>query len=158
MKSKETFGIYFYHIYNLVLSYKSLNFNKLRVLGLEQEKRMFEVTKNINTHKGLIFSFGIIYYVVSYGLFHNIPFSNWHFQTCKLTKELRKDFLYFSNKTPGEKIFTKFGIAGARGEALTGYYKIFFKVCRLFYVFIKKSLLKSSRILFMFVNFLYEYY
>ncbi|MDV3181287.1 MAG: hypothetical protein Q8830_03755, partial [Candidatus Phytoplasma australasiaticum] len=39
----------------------------------------------------------------------------------------RKDFLYFSNKTPGEKIFTKFGIAGARGEALTGYYKIFFQ-------------------------------
>ncbi|MDV3157515.1 MAG: triphosphoribosyl-dephospho-CoA synthase [Candidatus Phytoplasma australasiaticum] len=67
MKSKETFGVYFYHIYNLVLSYKSLNFNKLRVLGVEQEKRMFEVTNNINTHKGLIFSFGIIYYVVSYG-------------------------------------------------------------------------------------------
>ncbi|MDV3197870.1 MAG: triphosphoribosyl-dephospho-CoA synthase, partial [Candidatus Phytoplasma australasiaticum] len=127
MKSKETFSVYFRHIYNLVLLHKSLNFNKLRILGIEQEKRMFKVTNNVNTHKGLIFSFGIIYYVVSYCLFHNIPFSNWHFQTCQLTKELRKDFLYFNNKTSGEKIFKKFGIMGARGEALAGYYKIFFQ-------------------------------
>ncbi|MDO8064229.1 triphosphoribosyl-dephospho-CoA synthase [Candidatus Phytoplasma bonamiae] len=127
MKSKETFGVYFLHIYNLVLSHKSLNFNKLRILGIEQEKRMFKVTNNINTHKGLIFSFGIIYYVVSYCIFHNIPFSNWYFQTCQLTKELRKDFVYFNNKTPGEKLFKKFGITGARGEALAGYYKIFFQ-------------------------------
>ncbi|MEK0309222.1 triphosphoribosyl-dephospho-CoA synthase [Candidatus Phytoplasma citri] len=41
-KSKETFSVYFDHIYNLVLSYKSLNFHKLRVLGVEQEKRMFK--------------------------------------------------------------------------------------------------------------------
>ncbi|MDV3158289.1 MAG: triphosphoribosyl-dephospho-CoA synthase [Pigeon pea little leaf phytoplasma] len=127
MKSKETFSVYFRHIYNLVLLHKSLNFNKLRILGIEQEKRMFKVTNNVNTHKGLIFSFGIIYYVVSYCLFHNIPFSNWHFQTCQLTKELRKDFLYFNNKTSGEKIFKKFGIMGARGDALAGYYKIFFQ-------------------------------
>src|SRR4051812_47765287 len=35
-------------------------FFSLRSLGVDAEKSMFEATDNVNTHKGLIFSLGII--------------------------------------------------------------------------------------------------
>ena len=41
---------------------KSLNelMDSIRPIGIEGEKRMFKATKGVNTHKGLIFSLGII--------------------------------------------------------------------------------------------------
>ncbi|MDC9031839.1 triphosphoribosyl-dephospho-CoA synthase [Columbia Basin potato purple top phytoplasma] len=127
LSSKDTFYDYFEEISDLCINSKELNFNKLRQLGIKQEKRMFCATNNINTHKGLIFSFGIVFYITFYSLINNIDFSCWSDKIKKFTKPLENDFLFFKNKTKGEQIFQKYGILGARGEALSGYHNIFVK-------------------------------
>lgn len=43
-------------------------FSEIRNIGIEAEKRMFKSTKNINTHKGINFSLGIILAVSGYYL------------------------------------------------------------------------------------------
>lgn len=74
LKSSETFSIYFSAITKLALNNSQLDFVALRQLGREQEKRMFTATNNINTHKGLIFAFGILFYVTVYGQAYQVPF------------------------------------------------------------------------------------
>ncbi|KXT29164.1 dephospho-CoA triphosphoribosyl transferase family protein [Candidatus Phytoplasma oryzae] len=127
LDSKNTFYIYFQEITLLAKKEKKLNFIKLRNIGLKQEKRMFHITKNINTHKGLVFSFGIIFYIAIYSLIYKISFDSWSNLIQNLVKPLEKDFLKFNYQTKGEKIFKKYHFKGARGEALEGYKKIFKK-------------------------------
>ncbi|MDV3205168.1 MAG: triphosphoribosyl-dephospho-CoA synthase [Weeping tea tree witches'-broom phytoplasma] len=125
LKSKHTFYFYFVQINHLASQQSNLNFNQLRIIGIQQEKRMFKSTNNINTHKGLIFVFGIIYYVTLYGLMHRISFRLWQNLVKILAQDVKKDFVFFNNRTKGEKIFQEYGIKGARGEALSGYKNIF---------------------------------
>ncbi|KAB8122024.1 MAG: triphosphoribosyl-dephospho-CoA synthase [Candidatus Phytoplasma cynodontis] len=138
LKSKNTFYLFFYKIFDLAKNKKNLNFEKLRNISINQEKRMFKITKNINTHKGLIFSFGIIFYIASYSLINKISFYSWSELIKNFVKPLEKDFLLFNNKTKGEQIFNKYNIKGARGEALNGYKNVFNKGIP----FIKKCLKK----------------
>lgn len=103
-------------------------FKNLRNLGKKAEEKMFLATKNINTHKGTIFSMGILLSALSYELKINkiIILEN-------LVKTIKKISLSLENeleknlkdnnlvKSAGEKIFEKYGIKGARGLALAGY-------------------------------------
>lgn len=125
--SQKTFLFYFKEIGELILHHNKLDFLALRKLGQKQEKRMFKVTNNINTHKGLIFAFGIIYYIVLYGFFHKIPFQNWSFLIKKFVQPLMRDL---QNINIDKKIKTnlqKIQFLGARGEALSGYEVVFIK-------------------------------
>ncbi|WP_334330902.1 triphosphoribosyl-dephospho-CoA synthase [Candidatus Phytoplasma prunorum] len=125
--SQKTFKFYFKEIYILIIKNSDLDFLSLRKLGQKQEKRMFKVTNNVNTHKGLIFVFGIIYYISLYGFFHKISFDLWSFLIKKITKPLVNDFQKLNFQSKSKQIFTKFKILGARGEALSGYSVIFNK-------------------------------
>ncbi|MGA0448078.1 MAG: triphosphoribosyl-dephospho-CoA synthase [Candidatus Phytoplasma pyri] len=125
--SQKTFKFYFKEIYILAIKNSDLNFLSLRKLGQKQEKRMLKVTNNVNTHKGLIFAFGIIYYISIYSLFHKIPFDIWSFLIKKITKPLINDFKNLNFYSKSKQIFKNFKILGARGEALNGYSVIFDK-------------------------------
>ncbi|WBL31564.1 triphosphoribosyl-dephospho-CoA synthase [Candidatus Phytoplasma sacchari] len=138
LDSKNTFYIYFSEIFILAKKDKKLNFEKLRNIGIKQEKRMFQITKNINTHKGLVFSFGIIFYIATYSLIHKISFYCWKNIIKNFVQPLNNDFLLLNKKTNGEKIFHKYQIKGARGEALKGYEIVFDKGI----LFIQKCLKK----------------
>jgi len=110
-------------------------FIKIRPIGMDIEKRMFEATENINTHKGIIFSMGIVLSAVGYYLKDKSEEEIEHFNSTdtdavfELIKEMTeglvsKDFNNLHQKieyTNGEILFLKYGFTGIRGEAEEGY-------------------------------------
>ena len=112
-------------IYGQENDFYSPNFFKnLRDLGKKAEKEMYEATNGINTHKGTIFSMGILISVLaSY-------FKETDEIDLKILSEKIKNMCFpllnelentnaFS--TYGEKAFKNYHLTGARGLALSGY-------------------------------------
>lgn len=101
-------------------------FQKIRYLGMLAEDDMFKATNNINTHKGLIFSLGIICASMGY-LFannKNIDTDSILEISKEMTVSVLKDFRNVTRenaKTYGEKLYADYGIAGIRGEAANGF-------------------------------------
>ncbi len=104
----------------------SLLLEPLRKSGLEGEKTMFEITNGVNTHKGLIFSIGILAGAAGY-LFSQSMEKISPELLCLTGKKIVKgiterDFKKTGDKTTsGERAFKKYGIKGARGEAEGGF-------------------------------------
>ena len=104
-------------------------FFKLRELGKIAEEKMFEATDGINTHKGIIFSLGIICCAV--GRLWKAEDEQWSTddilkEAAKLCKEpLTIDFEDLEESqdagTTGEELFLSYGLRGARGEAQDGF-------------------------------------
>ncbi|PMD72079.1 triphosphoribosyl-dephospho-CoA synthase CitG [Companilactobacillus nuruki] len=100
-------------------------FKSIRPIGIKAEKTMFAATGGINTHKGAIFSLGILLAAAGYDV-DDIQ------QTTKkmlkgLTENDFKDLDTKKNLTNGEKMYLKYGITGIRGEAEKGYPVVFEK-------------------------------
>ncbi len=100
----------------------------LRKIGLEAEKDMFKATNNVNTHKGEIFSLGIL--SASAGFFYKHEKFFDAERILKLVAEMSEglcnDLHNAKTKPPeiltkGERVFIKYGVTGARGEAESGY-------------------------------------
>ncbi len=119
----------------------------LRPLGMEAEREMFEATGGVNTHKGMIFSLGILCGALGYcGYDHR----TWPAEgskagqsesgTEKAQARVQKDrlcvlktageiampamtdFLHLSEDlTHGKSQYARFGLAGIRGEAASGF-------------------------------------
>lgn len=104
------------------------SFKSLRAFGLELEKTMFRATYGINTHKGIIFAFLLIFG----GLIHSSSFNDLSVEIAKLAKGSLEDFRYMD--TNGLKIYDLHGIKGARGEAVSGYKNAFTNYIKLFRV------------------------
>ena len=99
-------------------------FGRLREAGLEAEQRMLRATGGINTHKGAIFSLGILC-----GAAGTLMPAQWQDPSqvgercAALARGLvRRDFEFMENPvTAGERLFEKHGITGARGQAESGF-------------------------------------
>jgi len=97
----------------------------VRPAGLLCEEEMFGATKGINTHKGAIFSLGLLCSAAGRLLANGIALTRGRIcmevaDICEglVSRELR------GNKaaaTAGERLFHLYGMAGARGEAASGY-------------------------------------
>ena len=109
-------------------------FPAIRPVGVKAEQAMFRATGGVNTHKGMIFSLGIIAAVT--GFFCAPCLSSWDFPVLEEPKKLlslcgqavtpflRQDFEGMRGcppKTHGEKLFARYGIRGIRGEAMDGF-------------------------------------
>jgi triphosphoribosyl-dephospho-CoA synthase len=106
--------------------------DKVRKPGIQCEKEMFNVTKGVNTHKGIIFSMGIVCAVV--GNLHrksgNVRFAAE--EICNEVKDaakglVEKDFKGIGGKktlTHGEKLYKEYGLKGIRGEVESGFASI----------------------------------
>jgi triphosphoribosyl-dephospho-CoA synthase CitG len=103
------------------------DFDALREVGKECEKAMFQATKGVNTHKGMIFSIAIICGAVGSVGCDDLS---------KLQKEIRficKDLITRDLKdikeptTHGERFYIQTKLAGIRAEAMAGYPSIFEK-------------------------------
>ena len=112
-------------IYGQKNDFYSPNFFKnLRDLGKKAEKEMYQATNGINTHKGTIFSMGIIISVLASYLKEvdkiDLKILSEKIKTmCSpLLGELENtnDF-----STYGEKAFKNYHLTGARGLAISGY-------------------------------------
>lgn len=110
-------------------------FMKIRPIGIDVEKEMFKATRNINTHKGIIFSLGIVLAATGYYLKDKSEEEIEHFSSSdtdavfmlirEMTEGLvKKDFDNLPQKTKytnGEILYLKHGFTGIRGEAEDGY-------------------------------------
>lgn len=94
---------------------------RLRPKGLEAEKTMYKATFGANTHKGAIFSLGLLCAAAG-----RIPPNEWTPATllaqcgafCRgITKELAVEV----PKTAGELQFSQLGLTGVRGQAEAGF-------------------------------------
>ena len=104
-------------------------FERLRYAGQRAEAAMFSATGGINTHKGLVFASAIL--CGALGKVHagrELPLPlDMVLQECRrLGKCSLADLRRPSNVQPplptnGERIFTAYGIRGARGEAAAGF-------------------------------------
>ncbi len=90
---------------------------KIREIGLRAEKTMLLATKQVNTHKGVVFLFGISLFSITKIISENGSFSDSEFQKTvkKIGKDLVKNELQHTNdsKTHGEKVFHTYGKKGA---------------------------------------------
>lgn len=101
-------------------------FNQIRTHGIQAEKRMFIITHNINTHKGAIFSLGIILTAFAYAQKNcqNYTLNDIQDTIRQMTCNILDDF-HQQQQTAGEKQFAKYHLTGARGEAYCGFPTVF---------------------------------
>lgn len=99
---------------------------RLRELGIRAEEQMFARTDGVNTHKGMIFTLGILcgcagWQMEKGGLSHEI--------LCKLAARMcqglcAKEYAGLEQKetlTKGERMYLRYGCRGVRGEVESGY-------------------------------------
>ena len=99
---------------------------KLRPLGIEAEQAMFAATNQVNTHKGAIFSFGLVCAAIGrlYAQGKNTLESN---EICALVASfcdgLSAELQAYPAHLPltaGVRLYRLYGLTGARGEAEQG--------------------------------------
>jgi triphosphoribosyl-dephospho-CoA synthase len=104
-------------------------FRSLRPLGIAAEKQMLIATGNVNTHKGLIFSLGLISAAAAFCWKDKGTARPDINEICDkvslMTVGLCSRELQLSDKSDGlsngEKVFKKFGAKGIRGEVEGGF-------------------------------------
>lgn len=126
-----------------------LLFQKLRGIGKQAEKNMLFATQRINTHKGIVFSGGILCAAVGYYISTNSKdISSENFllslpEICRcMLPELLSDYLTLTPdtaKTNGEKLYLKYKITGIRGESKEGFPLLFNVGFPLFQAVLKKG-------------------
>lgn len=126
-----------------------LLFQKLRGIGKQAEKNMLFATQGINTHKGIVFSGGILCAAIGYYISTNSKdISSENFllslpEICRcMLPELLSDYLTLTPdtaKTNGEKLYLKYKITGIRGEAKEGFTLLFNVGFPLFQAVLKKG-------------------
>lgn len=108
-------------------------FSHIRPLGMKVEEKMYGVTNSVNTHKGIIFSLGIVLAAVGYyekdraakGTYTTKDTGSIFDIVRAMTQGLvLKDFgnlTKHSPRTHGEQLYVEHGFTGIRGEAEAGY-------------------------------------
>lgn len=104
-------------------------FNALRPLGLEAERAMFNATGGVNTHKGLIFSLGILCAASAWcraAKEYPLPDTGEICETAASMAEgiCSRELLSMGKKealSNGEKMYRKYGLRGIRGEVEAGF-------------------------------------
>ncbi len=107
------------------LSPKEL-FAHIRPIGKEAETDMYFATGGVNTHKGAIFSIGIVCCALGRMYVNPEGYSRKRLtETCsEMTADLMKDFFAAGQnvaRTSGEKLYWLYGLSGIRGEAASGF-------------------------------------
>lgn len=104
-------------------------FEELRQAGIDAEKDMFNATKGVNTHKGAVFSLGILVCATAYLTAQAQPITSENVsQTVQAMLQglSEHDFARLNQKpekalTAGERQFLKYGATGIRGQAEAGF-------------------------------------
>lgn len=98
-------------------------FRLLRQAGLQAEKAMYQATGGVNTHKGAIFTLGIL--CGSMGRLWSAetpaPTLTLLLKECAAVGQAAmKDFTKMDGSTAGQKLYQQKGLRGIRGEVATG--------------------------------------
>ena len=100
-------------------------FKHLREAGLRAEKTMYKVTHNVNTHKGAIYSLGVLLCALGRHWTADQPISDRNILLSEASSLVREstmaDLESASGKTAGERLFLEYGLQGIRGEVASGF-------------------------------------
>ena len=124
---KSTDAIYTYFGKCFKAGFEKKSFEEIRSLGKEAEKLMLDATGGINTHKGIIYSLGIICTALGtlYDGILTLPENLSEICSRLVEASVKKDFENISPDTAGGRLYLKHGIKGIRGEAESGFKTIF---------------------------------
>lgn len=99
-------------------------FKAIRAIGIDAESEMFEGTKGVNTHKGMIFLLGISCAAVTKAIYHKRSFGEIQGIIKQMTKGLVQEELSSMDKekatSHGEKLYLKHKVEGIRGQVERG--------------------------------------
>ena len=100
--------------------------SRIRPLGIACEAAMLRATGGVNTHKGAIFSLGILACAAGYchGRLGDLSPATVCACAGVIAAEAVKDFYkpdYLANPTKGRQLYDAYGIQGIRGEAASGF-------------------------------------
>ena len=118
----------------------------LREIGKETEEKMFLFTNGVNTHKGMIFSLGILSGCAGWILGEQEKKKLSAEEICLTAERMcsglcERDFAGLEQKkelTKGEQMYLKYGYRGVRGVAESGY-EVIRKVSLPVYTVLRKS-------------------
>lgn len=101
-------------------------FRASRYLGLQAEDAMYRATGGVNTHKGLIFSFGLL--CAAAGYLHGNGLAEDAGSVLDLCSRMAAEAYGElearpspEGRTHGERAYAKYGLSGVRGEAARGF-------------------------------------
>jgi holo-ACP synthase / triphosphoribosyl-dephospho-CoA synthase len=95
-------------------------FTQARSIGLIAEQAMYRATKDINTHKGMIFNLGLAVLVAGYAIANGIPFSEYFNLVREFALPLAAE-VGNSEDTVGQQSVKQYPMMGARVEAIRGF-------------------------------------
>ncbi len=100
---------------------------KVRPVGIEMENDMFRATKGINTHKGMIFSLGLVTFMSArlntLARGNKVEMEAILDGVAQMTQGISERELNVQkiSQTHGERVFKKYGTLGIRGEIEGGF-------------------------------------
>ncbi|WP_409966974.1 triphosphoribosyl-dephospho-CoA synthase CitG [Bengtsoniella intestinalis] len=102
----------------------------LRPLGIKAELAMRKATQGVNTHKGAIFSMGLLTCALGVLYGKQLPYSQGQLrlELKALSASLEADFQNVTMETAtshGERLYAQHGLRGVRGEAIDGFPHLF---------------------------------
>lgn len=101
------------------------SFERMRVLGIDAERRMLRATAGINTHRGAIFNLGILCAAAGRweqeggvgGLSATV--------VCAWSDDIKRVDSLADDQTNGSRACRRYAVGGARGEAAMGFPHVF---------------------------------
>ncbi|MBQ8216080.1 MAG: triphosphoribosyl-dephospho-CoA synthase CitG [Clostridia bacterium] len=104
---------------------RSVTFAQLKAAGILAEEAMYRATGGVNTHKGVIYSLGILCGAIGRLWMPEHPFAPTErlFEEASLLAQdaARADFAHADGKTAGERLYLKHNLTGIRGQVCDGF-------------------------------------
>jgi triphosphoribosyl-dephospho-CoA synthase len=126
---RSLFSLRGYFVAIAAAGMRDAGFAELQRLGLAAESRMLRATRGINTHRGAIFTHGILAAAAGCAAARNIAPSDENLReivAANWSRDLRA-IAVARGATPshGQLMAARHGVTGARGEALQGFPSVF---------------------------------
>jgi triphosphoribosyl-dephospho-CoA synthase len=126
---RSLFSLRGYFVAIAAAGMREAKFNELQQLGLAAETRMLRATRGINTHRGAIFTHGILAAAAGCAAARSLAPSDENLRaivTTNWSRDLRA-IAVASAATPshGQLMAARHGVTGARGEALLAFPSVF---------------------------------
>ncbi len=102
----------------------SLLMNRLQIIGMDAERAMLEATGGVNTHRGAIYSVGLLISAFAVLIADNLEFKCLNFETAlvNVAAELsKKQMILESGVSNGARVRKIYGVSGPREQAAEGF-------------------------------------
>ncbi len=129
IKSANSLRSYFGECFSIGHKTSDLSSDEVFLLlkkeGMKAEKTMYDASGGVNTHKGIIYSLGILCASIGRLWTPDVPYKDID-QITRMCSEIsvsaiESDFKNIDTKTAGGRLYKEYGIKGIRGEVLSGF-------------------------------------